>query len=372
MIPTSRPSIGKEELNLVKEVFGLGWLGMGSYVFDFEKRLCDFIGAKHAIAVNTGTSAMHIALDCLGLDPGDEVIVPSLTFVSTIQAIISCRLKPVFCDVEIDSLNMDVEDILCRLTKKTRVIMPVHYSGLPCRMEEILDIAKKHNIRVIEDAAHAFGSSYKGKKVGSFGDITCFSFDPIKNITCGEGGAVLTRDSRLAKKIVLKRILGIDKDTWHRYKNKRTWLYDVKSSGFRYHMSNINAAIGLKQLEKFDKFIQKKKRMVKEYDTAFADIPYIKLLRRDYENTAPFNYILKVKSRRDRLMAFLKSKGIESGIHYIPNHLHTFFRCFKVKLPVTEAVWKEILTLPLYFDLDSRKKEHVIDCVRSFFKKGSV
>ncbi|HDZ77337.1 MAG TPA: DegT/DnrJ/EryC1/StrS family aminotransferase, partial [Candidatus Omnitrophica bacterium] len=339
LIPVSRPSIGEDELLAVKEVFESRWLGLGKWVFEFEAKLKDVTGAKNAIAVNTGTTALHLALDSIGIKPGDEVIVPSLTFVASIQAIAVCNAKPVFCDVDGDTLNCNVADIKRRITKKTRAIMPVHYGGEPCDMDSILKLAKEHNLRVIEDAAHAFGSIYKEKPIGSFGDLTCFSFDPIKNITCGEGGAITTADDDVSKLLYKKRILGIDKDTWSRYKHKRDWFYNVTTLGFRYHMSNINAAIGLVQLEKLDEFIERKRWIIKLYDEEFKKINQIGLLYREYENMAPFNYVIKIHKQRDELMTFLKTKGIDSGVHYIPNHLQPFFKSSGDSLPVTEEVW---------------------------------
>lgn len=367
LIPVSRPSIGEEELAAVGEVFKSGWLGMGKWVFEFENELKKFIGAKNVIAVNTGTTALHLALDALGITKGDEVIVPSLTFAASVQAIMACGAKPVFCDVCPDTLNVDITDIRRKITPQTKAVMPVHYSGLPCDMDALLRISKKYNLRVIEDAAHAFGSFYKNKKIGSFADITCFSFDPIKNITCGEGGAVVTNDNELSQLIYKKRILGIDKDTWSRYKHKRDWFYTVTTLGFRYHMSNINAAIGLAQLKKFDTFIERKKQIVKMYDRELKKLKAIKILKRDYENTAPFNYIVRVNKERDGLMEFLKKQGIDSGVHYIPNHLQPFFTPYKVSLPVTEKVWQEILTLPLYSELRNGDVERVISSIKEFY-----
>lgn len=369
LIPVSRPSIGKEELAEVSKVFDSHWLGLGEWVLKFENHIKDVIGAKHVIAVNTGTTALHLALDSCRIGPGDEVIVPSLTFAATIQAIVMTGAKPVFCDIEADTLNMDIDDAARRISKNTRAIVPVHYCGLPCDMDRIMDLANRRKLRIIEDAAHAFGSRYKGKPIGSFGDVTCFSFDPIKNITCGEGGAILTNDGDLAQLIYKKRILGIDKDTWSRYNHKRDWFYNVTESGFRYHMSNINAAIGLVQIKKLGKFINKKREMVRRYDKEFAGINVLELLTRDYENTAPFNYIIKVKNNlRDELMQFLKEHSIDSGVHYIPNHIQPFFKKFKISLPVTEKVWKEILTLPLYYDMSKRDADKIIGAVKSFFK----
>jgi len=367
LIPVSSPSVGEEELNEVAKVFRSKWLGMGSWVAKFEEELRSFINAKNAIAVNTGTTALHLALDAIGVKRGDEVIVPSLTFVASVQAIVATGAQPVFCDVEEETLNMDVDDVARRITRRTRAIMPVHYSGLPCDMERIIRLAKKHDIRVVEDAAHAFGSSYNGKRIGSFGDITCFSFDPIKNITCGEGGAIVTHDHDLARLIYKKRILGIDKDTWSRYRHARDWFYSVSTSGFRYHMSNINAAIGLVQIGKFDRFITRKKEIVKRYDRAFGNIDGIELLKRDYSNTAPFNYIIKVKKGRNEFMTFLKKNNIDSGVHYIPNHIQPYFADRRTKLPVTERVWNEILTLPLYPDMPDEKVVFIIRKVKEYW-----
>lgn len=368
-IQIQKPSLGQEELEAVKEVFATGWLGMGAVTREFEEQVKKFLGVKNVIAVNTGTSALHIALDAFGIGEGDEVIVPSLTFAGSIQAILMCGAIPVFCDVYSDTLNMDVEDVMKRTTSKTKAIMPVHYSGLPCQIDEIIKIAKEKKILVIEDAAHAFGSTYKGKKIGTFGDVTCFSFDPIKTITCGEGGATVTDNDEIAKKIILKRILGIDKETWFRYQQKRSWYYEVKTLGFRYHMSNVNAAIGLEQLKKIDRFIQKKQKIVRKYDDAFQGMKKIELLSRNYEETAPFNYIIKVKKAREELMNFLKENDVIAGVHYIPNHTQPFFRKYYTPLPVTEKIGKEILTLPLYYDMTDDDVNKVIDCVWKFFKE---
>ncbi|MBU1929623.1 MAG: DegT/DnrJ/EryC1/StrS family aminotransferase [Candidatus Omnitrophica bacterium] len=369
LIPVSRPSIGRDELAGIDEVFKTGWLGLGKWVFEFENVIKDYIGARNVIAVNTGTTALHLGLDALGVERGDEVIVPSLTFAASIQAIVLCGARPVFCEVSADTLNVDVSDIKRKINSRTKAIMPVHYCGLPCDMDAILDIARRNKLKVVEDAAHAFGSTYKGKKVGSFGDLTCFSFDPIKNITCGEGGAITTSDDELAQLIYKKRILGIDKDTWSRYKHKRDWFYNVTTLGFRYHMSNINAAIGLAQFKKLHRFIARKKEIVKIYDRQLGKIKGLKLLKKDYINTAPFNYIIRIEKNRDALMDFLKKEGIDSGVHYIPNHLQPFFKRYSLSLPVTEKVWQEIITLPLYSDMTDGDVLRVISGINKFFKR---
>jgi len=368
MIPVSKPALGIEELEAVKKVFDSAWLGLGSTVFEFEKLIGEYIGVRHVIAVSSGTTALHIALDACGIGDGDEVIVPSLTFCATIQAITALRAKPVFCEIDPETLNMDIVDAQRRITKKTKAIIPVHYCGQPCDMEKLLALGREYNIHIVEDAAHAIGSSFKGKKIGSFGNPTCFSFDPIKNITCGEGGAVALEDDNKAEIIRRKRILGIDKDTWQRYKNRRSWVYEVTTQGYRYHMSNINAAIGIAQLSKIERFIKRKKEIVERYNEFFSNIKSLKPLTWNLENTAPFIYILRVlNNKRDELMDTLKNKGIECGIHYIPNHLQPFFKTFGGQLPITEQVYSEIITLPLYYDMTNSDVEYVIESVNKFF-----
>lgn len=371
MLPVSRPSMGQEELEEVKKVFDSGWLGLGSTVFEFENVLKEYLGAKNVIAVNTGTTALHIALDAFGVGVGDEVIVPSLTFCASIQAITALRAIPVFCEVYPNSLNIDIEDVKNRITPKTKAIMPVHYCGNVCNMDALLDIGKEREIIIVEDAAHTFGSSYKGRKIGSFGDVTCFSFDPIKNITCGEGGAVVLSDNIIAELIRTKRILGIDKDTWHRYRNERAWFYEVTTQGYRYHMSNINAAIGIVQFKKFESFIHRKKEIVQKYNDAFMNIDGVKILSWNLKETAPFTYIIRVlNGAREDLIEFLKKKGVGTGIHYIPNHLQPFFKPFATSLPITEQIGEEILTLPLYYEMTDEQVSTVIEAVSDFFNNG--
>ncbi|MEK7845606.1 MAG: DegT/DnrJ/EryC1/StrS family aminotransferase, partial [Nitrospinota bacterium] len=287
-----------------------------------------------------------------------------------IQVITALKAHPVFCEIDPNTLNLDVEDVKRRITPKTKAIMPVHYCGNACDMDTLLNIGKEHNVLIIEDAAHAFGSSYKGRKLGSFGDVTCFSFDPIKNITCGEGGAVVLSDDTIAEEIRRKRILGIDKDTWHRYKNERSWFYEVTTQGYRYHMSNINAAIGLVQLKKLNMFIEKKRNIVNLYNEYFKDLESIKLLKWNLNETAPFSYIIRVlNGKRDEVMDFLKERGVGTGVHYIANHIQPYFLQYSKPLTVTEKVWKEILTLPLYYDMDESDIDLVIKSVTSFFKQ---
>lgn len=371
MIPVQRPYLAAEELEAVRRVFDSRWLGMGSVTKEFEDRLREFLGAKYVVAVNTGTSALHIALDAIGLKPGDEVIVPSLTFVATVQAIIAVGGRPVFCDVFSNTLNINVQDAIDRVTDRTKAIMPVHFGGLTCEMDDLLSFARKRKILVVEDAAHAFGSSYKGRKVGTLGDVTCFSFDPIKNITCGEGGAVATDNDDIARCVIQKRILGIDSDTWSRYRNERNWSYGVVTSGFRYHMPNINAAIGLQQLKRMQIFKIRKQAIVRLYDDMLKDISGLTLISHNIDEMFPFFYVVRVlDNKRDALMQYLKEKGIATGVHYIPNHIQPFFAQYRVPLPVTEELFEEIVTLPLYYEMTNSDVDSVIEAIKSFFRKG--
>lgn len=368
MLQTQKPSLGIEELEAVQKVFETGWLGLGSTVFEFENVIKEYLGAKNVIAVNTGTSALHLALDAFGIVKDDEVLVPSLTFCATIQAITILGAIPVFCEIVPQTLNIDIEDVKKRITGKTKAIIPVHYCGNTCDMDALLTLGRDNGITIIEDAAHAFGSTYKGRRIGSFGDATCFSFDPIKNITCGEGGAIVLENDAIAEEVRRKRILGIDKDTWHRYQNRRSWFYEVTTQGYRYHMSNINAAIGLAQFKKLDKFIEKKRRIVSIYNEQLGHLEGLELIRWNLEETAPFMYIIRVlNEKRNEMIDFLKERGVETGIHYIPNHIQPQFSRYAGPLPITEKVWTEILTLPLFYEMTEEDIDLVVRSVISFF-----
>jgi perosamine synthetase len=341
---------------------------MGAVTKEFEDALQPYVGARHVIAVNTGTSALHLALDALGLKPGDEVVVPSLTFVAAIQAIIATGATPVFCEVDLNTLNIDVNDALEAVTQRTRVVMPVHYGGEVCDMDALTAGARAKGVMVVDDAAHAFGSTYHGRHVGQLADISCFSFDPIKNITCGEGGAVTTDNDDLAAKVIPKRILGIDNDTWARYRNQRSWAYQVVTPGWRYHLSNMNAAIGLAQLKRFDLYRSRKRDIVRQYDEAFREIEGLAVIDHHLEDTFPFFYIVRVLSdRRNALVDHLKDHGVATGVHYIPNHLHPLFSKQRRPLPRTERLYNEIVTLPLYYEMSDADLETVIAGVRAFF-----
>ncbi len=367
MIPTYRPCLGPEELQAVASVFESRHLGLGEVTREFEQQLADFLQVRHVIAVNHGTAALHLALDALELKPGDEVIVPSLTFVATVQAILMAGAVPVFCEVRPETLNIDIEDALGRITNRTRVILPVHFAGLPCDMDPLLREARARRIRIVEDAAHAFGAHYKGRKVGNLGDLTCFSFDAIKNITCGEGGAVATEDDDLAESLGRRRRLGIAHGFRGGDPAEAHWQYHVVSRGFRYHMSDINAAIGLKQLEKFPVFQARRREIVGRYDQAFADLPGLEPVQHDLEQNCPWAYVVKVSGgRRDMLREHLRRNDILTLIQFIPNHLQPAFAPFRTDLPVTEQLFEQIISLPLFVEMTEAQVETVIQAVHGF------
>ncbi len=367
MIPVQRPCLGPEELQAVERVFASGWLGLGGVTQAFENELQAFLGARHAIAVSNGTAALHLALDALDLEPQDEVLVPTLTFVATPQAVLMAGATPVFCDVDPATFNLDVHDAASRITPRTKAILPVHYGGTACDMDAVHRLASEAHLHVIEDAAHAFGSSYKGRKVGTLSELTCFSFDPIKNITCGEGGAVVTDDPSLAQRMSARRTLGIVRDAAPRPDAARPWSYTVSEPGFRYHMGNLNAAVGLEQMKRFDAFYKRRRTVAGRYEEALAGVPGLALREQRLQETCPFFYVVRVlDGRREALIGHLREVGVMTGVHYVPNHLHDLFADRRTSLPVAERLGREILTLPLFCDMTDEQVEFVIAAVRRF------
>lgn len=375
MIKVSRGCCGEEELAQVKEAFEYGYFGLAYKVEEFEKAIADYLNtSRNVVATNTGTSALHLALTTLGIGEGDEVILPSFTFVATAQTVSETGATPVFCDVNPDTFLLDLEDVKKKITSKTKAIIPVHYAGRPCDMDSLLKIKEEKGIRIIEDAAHAFGSYYNGKRIGSFGDITCFSFDSIKVMTCGEGGAVISDDPAFADLAKQKRLLGIDRKTMHvKDWKKRSWVYDVPSQGYRYHMSNINAAIGLAQIKKVDSFIARRREICHLYDKNLNGVDGIECMPASYDEITPFMYVIRVKNgKRNELKTFLMEHDIESGISYIPCHHFTTFKNYASSLSVTDKIFEEILCLPIHYELSDNDVKTVAYTIKVFFEKTDV
>ena len=363
MIQLSKSCLTDLEKKAVLDVLDRNYLGMGQDVLNFEQQLGEFFG-RPAVCVVNGTAALQLALQSCGVGLGDEVIVPSLNYVASFQAISACGAKPVACDVIPTTLTFDPEDASKRITNKTKAIMPMHYAGGVGQLEEVYKFAESNRLRVIEDAAHAFGSEYKNKKVGSFGDIVCFSFDGIKNITSGEGGCVVSNDSDLIEYIRDARLLGVHKDSDMRYCGRRSWNFDVSHQGWRYHMSNIMAAIGSQQLYRFEELAKIRKSHAKLYDKLLQNIPSIKIISQDYESIVPHIYAIRIPGlkNREELQLKMMNFGIQTGFHYQLNHKLSFYRDLEaLPLPVSESLESELLTLPLHPDLIEDEIEFVVN-----------
>lgn len=370
-IPMSKPSVGKAELALVEEVFRSGWLGEGQVTETFEKSIAAFTGARHVVAVNTGTSALHLALHALGVGRGDEVILPSMTFASDPMAVRLCAAKPIFCDIRADTLNLDPRQIPALLTTRTRVIMPTDFAGLPSDVKAIRKAVGNRDIKIVRDASHSFGSKVNGRRIGlSAGeDITCFSFDPIKGLTCGEGGALLLKDASLLETVRSQKNLGMVRSTWQSLSKKKVEDRRVMQQGFRYHLSNINAAIGLVQMQRFPGLLQKRQRRAELYDRLLSSNRNVSVAKRDYRTVAPFMYVIRVPaSIRDELVDFLGKSGIHAGLRYYPCHLQPFFGR-QPHLPVTERLAEEMLSIPLYSDITVGQVRRVVSRINAFFKE---
>jgi dTDP-4-amino-4,6-dideoxygalactose transaminase len=365
-IRLSKSTVGDRERDALAQVIGDGRLGMGSFVEKFEKELAAFIGGgREVMCVNTGTSALHLAVQACGIGSGDEVLVPTITYVASFQAVSATGATPVACDVDPGTLCLDTFDAARRITSRTKAIMPVHYASGQGDLDGIYDLARQHGLRVIEDAAHAFGGFWKGERVGAIGDVVCFSFDGIKNITSGEGGAVVTSDSDIARRVRDARLLGVEKDTEKRYQGSRSWEFDVTEQGWRYHMSNLFAAIGCVQLERLDnEFAPRRVALAKRYEKAFDGIAEIRTLRLDYGRVVPHIFPIRIANdRRDQLQQALIAAGVECGIHYKPNHLLSLYGAGTTPLPVAEAAYRQMLTLPLHVELTEEDQDRIVDVV---------
>jgi len=353
LIRLSKSCLGEAEKRAVMGVLDREFLGMGAEVQQFEQALSEFFG-RPAVCVANGTAALHLALQACKIGPGDEVLVPALTYVASFQAISATGAKAVPCDIEPHTLTLDWQDAETRMTARTRAVMPVHYTGGAGDLGGIYKFAETHGIRVIEDAAHAFGSVRHGRKIGSFGDIACFSFDGIKNITSGEGGCIVAENETVLQRVRDARLLGVEKDSEKRYAGLRSWEFDVTAQGWRYHMSNIMAAIGLEQLRRFSEMAAARQHLARYYDKLLQGKPHIQLLPHDYNDIVPHIYVIRIRGMSDRenLQAKLLGQMIQTGIHYYPNHRLSFYRNQQpLPLPVTDAIFPEILTLPLHPDL---------------------
>ncbi|BAF60755.1 predicted pyridoxal phosphate-dependent enzyme [Pelotomaculum thermopropionicum SI] len=370
-IPVLKPAYDQEEIDAVAEVLSSGWVGLGPKTMEFEEAFADYIGCDYAIALNSGTAALHLAACALQLKADDEVIVTPITFVSTVHAIGYVGATPVFGDVEPDTLNLDVQDVEKKITAKTKAVFCVHYAGHPCDMDALHKLCDAKGIYLVEDAAHACGAEYKGVKIGSISELTCFSFHAVKNLACGEGGAITCNSDWFARYFREMRWLGITKDTFSRTVNEKVyaWQYWVDKLGFKCHMHDISAAIGLVQLRKLEKNNAKRRQIVQRYQDAFADLDWLERpVEKEYAKSSWHLYVVKVPNGqiRDRLIRHLKEHNIAPGVHYYPINLHPYYKNIKAEVPVANQIWKRIISLPLFPDLTNDDQERVIQAIYDF------
>jgi len=378
-LPYALPMLEEEEIEEVVKVLRSGWISKGPKTVLFEKEFADYIGVKHAIAMNSCTAALHISLIAAGIKPGDEVITTPFTFASTVNTIIHAGATPVFTDVDPLTGNLDPRGIEAKITERTKAIVPVHYGGQACDMDPILDIARKYNLFVSEDAAHAVGTQYKGKMVGTLGHAASFSFYATKNITTGEGGMLTTNDEELAEKARVISLHGMSKNAWNRYTNAGSWYYEVMYPGFKYNMTDIQAALGLHQLKKLQRFLKIREEYAKIYNDAFYPMPeiippYVKSYGRHSWHLYTIRLVPECLTiGRDEFIEELKKENIGTSVHFIPVHLHPYYRnTFGYKrgdFPVAEAFYDQLISLPLYPKMTREDVEDVIHAVRRIVGK---
>jgi len=374
-LPFALPDIGEEEIAAVVDCLRSGWVTTGPTARRFEAAFRDYLGADlHAISVNSATAGLHLALESLGIGPGHEVIVPTLTFTATAEVVRYLGAQPVLVDIDGATLNMDPRAVAAAITPRTRAIVPVHFAGMACDMDAILALARRHGLRVVEDAAHAFPTRYQGRLVGTLdSDITVFSFYANKTMTTGEGGMVVVRDPELARRIRLMRLHGISQDAFDRYVSKTpAWFYEVVAAGFKYNLTDIAAAIGIEQLRKIDRFLERRQVLAARYDAALAKMPLVLPPRpRDANTHAWHLYVVRLHDdaplRRDALINRLADLGIGTSVHFIPLHRQPYWRTHCAarpeQFPVAEAAFGSMLTLPLYTRMRDADQERVIQAL---------
>jgi dTDP-4-amino-4,6-dideoxygalactose transaminase len=366
-IPFHRASLGAEEIQAVTDVLASGWLTTGTVAHRFEKEFADYIGCKHALAVNSGTAALQLALDAIGLRPGDEVLVPTYTFTATAEIVTHFGARPVLCDSVQGGFNIDPEDVEKRITERTKAIVPVHVAGQPCDLDALYSIAGRHSVHVVEDAAHALPTFYKGQKVGATAELSAFSFYATKTITTGEGGMLTTNDDDYAERAAMMRLHGIGKGGWNRYSPTGSWYYQVLEAGYKLNLCDVLASLGLAQLHKCDSFWKQRLAISNLYRELLSSVEELEMPPSvELPNQHSWHlFIIRIRpealtSTRDEIIQDLKRIGIGTSVHYIPLHRHPFYiRSYGYAahdFPRAENAYSRCISLPIYPDLD---QEHV-------------
>ena len=373
-IPYGRQDINEDDINAVVEVLKSDFLTTGPKVAEFEQKFAEYVGAKYAVAVSNGTAALHIACLSAGIKEGDEVITSPITFAASANCALYCGAKPVFADIDPVTYNIDCKSIEQLITDKTKAIIPVHYTGQPCDMDEIHRIADKYNLLVIEDAAHAVGAEYKGKKIGGLSDMTEFSFHPVKHITCGEGGIVTTNDEKLYEKLKLYRTHGITRNPDEMSQYDGAWYYEQIGLGYNYRITDFQSALGMSQLKRIETFLKRRREIADKYNQAFQNMDGITIPKQLKDtNSAWHLYVIQVdKSIRRQMFDFLRENNIGVNVHYIPVYTFPYYREHgyrDVKCEHAEALYESIISLPMYYGLKDEEQDYVIDKVKEFLAK---
>ena len=368
-----KPFFSEKELQNVKEAFDRSWVGLGPNVYEFEKKWADHVGANLAIGLNSATAALHLALRIFNFPKGKKVLVPAMTFSSTASAILYNDLVPVFVDSDPETMGMSIEDLKIKCDKDCVAVMPVHFCGHPVKMEELVPWAREKGLKIIEDCAHTTGSIYKGKSLGTWGDVGCFSFEEKKLMTTGDGGMMVTNEPELFKDVKAMRWVGIDKDNWKTAKsytdvNKDAyhWFYELNVLGWKYNMNDLAAAIGLAQLERLSEMNNRRSEIISRYLSGVEELNGIKPLL-PYK---PDQYVYQMfgirADNKEDLMIYLKSKGIATGCHYTPLTMQPLFKEFAGSCPVAETEYNLMITLPLHYDLGNDEVKYIIDNLKGY------
>jgi dTDP-4-amino-4,6-dideoxygalactose transaminase len=378
-IPFHRALIETEEINAVLEVLRSGWLTTGPRVKQFEASFAQHVGAAHAVAVSSCTAALHLALHAIDLREGDEVILPTMTFASSGEVVLYFNAKPVFVDCEPDAFHMDASLVERAITSRTKAILPVHYSGYPCDMDPILSVARKRGVKIIEDAAHALPARYKGKRVGAIGDLTCFSFYATKTVTTGEGGMITTDNADYADRARILSLHGVTKDAWKRYSSEGSWRYDIQATGYKYNLTDLQAALGLAQLQKCESMHLRRCVLAMRYTSALSSLDTFKVPSiPDHVENAWHLYVLEVNQdlltiNRDRVIEELKERGIGTSVHFIPLHLHSLYglKCGyrPGQFPNAERHFASAISLPLFPSLSFEDQDRVIEALHDIARQ---
>ena len=381
LLPYCLPLIGEAEIDEVVDSLRSGWVTTGPKVKRFEEAFAAYTGARHAIAVSSCTAALHASLAALNIGPGDEVIVPTLTFCATANVVVHLGATPVIVDVD-ENYYISPEATRKAISPRTKAIVPVHYAGQACSLRDIRTIADAHGIPIVEDAAHAAGAVYEGGMIGSHGRAVCFSFYAIKNMTTGEGGMITTNDDDLAARMRLLSLHGMSRDAWKRYTEAGSWFYEVLEAGYKYNMTDIQAALGIHQLRRLDGFIQRRNEIAAIYDAAFSDLPGIILPPRLPGRSHTFHlYPIRLASdavfvTRSEFIDELRARNIGASVHFIPLHRHAFYRerfGYKAEqFPVAEQIYRGLLSLPLYPKMTDQDAADVVDAVREIVASASA